>query len=454
MPETAATSTPQLRRTLSVFDGITILVGLTIGAGIFSTPQRIAGYFDDFTPIVTLWIIAGVFIFIGGLIYAELGSRMPNTGGEYVYITRSFGPFAGFMFGWAQLFIIRTSPVAGLAIVSVDYLGHFIEMDATTRMTAALVIITLIGSINYVGIQHASMYQKLSALGKVTGIMTLIVVGLLVVGDQNDLLWSSAPATNNLGPTGNVVAALMLIVFSYLGFERVGYSAGEMKNPKRAIPLSMFIGIAAVVVIYVLTNILYHQVFGMEDIRSHTRVASDAAIQLLGPVGAGFIAITVMVSATGSINGTMMTAPRVYYAMARDGIFFKWFDHVHPIFRTPSHAILAHCIWGAVILIVRGSFEAIVTGMVFAILISMMLNTLALFKFRNAGGEEADVYHVPFYPWLPGLYLIGVIALIVLRAIYEWQNSLIDLTFIATGLPFSLIWLKKMREKQRVESRG
>ncbi|MBT5873264.1 MAG: amino acid permease, partial [Candidatus Latescibacteria bacterium] len=224
---------PQLLKTLGVFDGITILVGITIGAGIFSTPQRIAGYFDSFTPILTLWVLAGAFIFIGGLIYAELGTRLPDTGGEYVYITRCFGPFAGFMFGWAQLFIIRTSPVAGLAIITVDYLGHFVEFSGWRYTMVALTFVALLGSINYIGVHRASMYQKLSTLFKVGGLLTLVFLGLFLAGDQENLLWTSAPATSSLGSTGNAIAAMMLIVFSYMGFERVGYSAGEMKDPRR-----------------------------------------------------------------------------------------------------------------------------------------------------------------------------------------------------------------------------
>ena len=434
---------PTLLKTLGVFDGITMLVGITIGAGIFSAPQRIASYFDSFTPILVLWILAGFFIFLGGLIYAELGARLPNTGGEYVYITRCFGPFPGFMFGWAQLFIIRTSPVAGLSIVTVDYLGHFVELTDWARTAAALSFVAVLGTINYIGIHRAGFYQKLSTIVKVTGLLGLVVIGLILVQDRGSMLGVTAPDSGSLDPVGSTIAAMMLIVFSYMGFERLGYSAEEMKDPKRTIPISMFVGIGVIIVIYILTNILYYQVFGVAEIREHTRVAADVATELLGPAGAAFIAVIVMVSATGSINGTMMTAPRVYYAMAHDGLFFRWFDYVHPIYRTPSHAIVAHCVWGAVILIVRGSFETIMAGMVFAVLIFFALNTLALFKLRREGVGGDDVYQLPLFPWLPGVYLVGILSLLIMRLIYEWQNSLTDLMFVASGLPFYLIWRRQ-----------
>ncbi len=437
---------PILRRTLGTFDGVAILIGITIGAGIYSTPQLIATYADSFAPIIGLWIGCGVFVFIGGLIYAELGTRLPHTGGEYVYIHRCFGPFAGFMFGWAQLFIIRTSPAAGLAIITANYLEYFIELPGPAHTAVALGVIAILGALNYVGVQRASVYQRLSTVLKVGGLFALVVVALILVGGQENLLATEAPPTATLGPLGNTTAALMLVVFSYMGWDRVGYLGGEMKNPRRAIPLSLLTGIGIVIVLYVLTILVYHQTLGMDGMRESTIVASDMAIQLMGPIGAGFIAVLVMISTTGSINGTIMAAPRVYYAMAKDGLFFKELNFIHPTYRTPSRAILAHCFWGAVILIVRGTFETIVAGMVFAVLIFYAFTTVALFILRKqeVGGE--DVYRMPLYPWLPGLYLVGIVSLLVIRAIFEWEKSLVDLAFIATGLPFALFWVRKRKD--------
>ncbi len=347
------------------------------------------------------------------------------------------------MFGWAQLFIIRTSPAAGLAIITANYLGYFIELGRFAHTTVALAVIALLGALNYVGIQRASVYQKLSTGLKVGGLMVLVVLGLILVQGRENLLSDSVPPTGTLGPFGNTIAALMLIVFTHIGWDRVGYVAGEMKSPRRAIPLSMFIGIATIVLIYILTNTIYHRTLGMEGMRASTIVASDVAANLIGPIGAGLIAVLVMISTTGSINGTMMTATRAYYAMAKDGLFFKWLSFVHPKFRTPSRAIVAHCVWAAAILLIRGTFETIIAGYVFAILIFYAFTTLALFKLRKneVGGQH--VYRVPLYPLLPGLYLAGILALLIFRAVFEWEKSLVDLAFIATGLPFFLMWYRK-----------
>jgi APA family basic amino acid/polyamine antiporter len=445
MPSQEKSSGSSLRKVLGVSDGIAILIGISIGAGIYSTPQIIAGYLGSFGPILLLWLLAGAFVFTSGLVYAELGTRMPSTGGEYLYISRCFGPFAGFVFGWAQLFIVRTSAAAGLALIVADYFGYFVALNKSTRLFTALAVIFLFGVLNYIGIQRASIYQKLSTVLKVGALLSIVVVGFMFSGGHENLLSSQAAPEGGLGPVGSVVAALMLVIFSHTGWERIGYSAGEMKNPKRVIPLSLLIGITLVVLLYALTNLTYHRIMGMTGMRESTIVASDVLTVLIGPIGAALIAILVIISASGSINGTMMTAPRVYYAMSRDGLFFKWLDFVHPRFRTPSRAIIAHCVWAGAILLIRGTFETIASGLVFAILIFYGLSTLALFRMRRDHIGEQDFFHVPLYPFLPLVFLLLIVGLILLRAYFEWQKSLVDLAFIVTGIPFAFYWCRRKR---------
>jgi APA family basic amino acid/polyamine antiporter len=448
MSDTQTKDQPKLRRTLGLFEGITLLIGITIGAGIYSTPQIIANYQDTFSSIIWLWILVGGFVFLGGLIYAELGTRLPNVGGEYVYLSRAFGPYVGFIFGWAQLFIIRTSPAAGLAIITVNYFEHFVELTSFTHTALSILVILLIGALNYIGIKQASIFQNLSTIVKVGGLFFLLAAGLILVQGQDNLLQTDSLASSELSPFAKFGATMMLVVFSYLGWDRVGYSAGEMKNPVKTIPASLFIGIAVIIFVYVSTIFLYHYVLGMDGVRNSEIVASDAAIQLFGPIGAAFIAISVMFSASGSINGTMMTAPRVYYAMAKDKLFFQWFNFVHPKFHTPSRAIMAHVAWAIVILLVRQNFENIVAGMTFAVLIFYIFTTLALFKLRREKVGEENAYKVPLYPILPAIYLLGLIALVIIRGYFEWEKSLVDVAFIATGLPFALYFVGKLKKEK------
>ncbi len=446
---TTDTGQPTLLRTLGVIDGIAILVGITIGAGIYSTPQIIAGYLGSFQEIISLWIVVGIFIYVGGLIYAELGTRLPEAGGEYIYVSRALGPFAGFIFGWAQLFIIRTSPAAGLAIVTADYLRNFVRLSDPAHKLVAVAVILLLGALNYIGVKRASLFQRVFTFYKTIGLFILAVGGLILVQGHASLLDTRAQPTMNLGAVGNLVAALLMVFFAHTGMERVGYSAAEMRNPRKTIPVSLFLGIATIVILYCLTNLVYHRTLGMEGVRGNTVVATATAVKLAGSAGAIFVAILVIASTTSSINGTMMTATRAYYAMARDRLFFRWLDHIHPRFRTPSRAIIAHCVWAIVILFLRGTFEVIAAGMVFGILIFWALNTFALFKLRLKDRGGGDIYRVPLYPLLPAIYLAGIVVFLVFRAATDWRRSLEDIAFIATGIPFYFFWARKREKGQK-----
>ena len=433
----------KLKKTLGLFDGIALLVGITIGAGIFKTPQVIASYINSFSIIIILWLSVAVFVYVGALIYAELGSRFPQTGGEYVYTQKAFGPFFGFLFGWAQLFIIRTSPTAALSLLSADYLGYFFPLDHSQKIIIASLIIIVFGIINILGVNKGSAYNKFSSSVKITGLMFFCLIGLILTSGDFSKLSESVSPTASLGPVGNLIAAIMMIVFSFLGWDRVGYVAGEMKNPKKVIPQSMFYGMLIVTMLYLGSNILYHSVIGLEGMRSSSIVASDTAISLFGNIGASLISIMVIISATGSVNGTMMATTRVYYAMAKDGLIFKWFNYIDPKFQTPTHAIIAHCIWSIALILIRQNFETLVAGMVFAILIFYGFTTVAFFKFRKEKIGNNDGYKLPYFPLLPSLYILGIIVLVFLRAFYEPWKSAQDLLFVLSGIPVYFIFFKK-----------
>jgi len=431
-----------LKKTLGLIDGISLLIGITIGSAIFATPQIIATYQNSFASILMLWIIVTIFVFIGSLIYAELGSRFPNTGGEFIYISKAFGPFWGFIFGWAQLLIIRTSPAAGISLITANYVGYFFDINQFQKNIIAILIIILFGIVNYLGVQRASFYNKFSSLVKTLGIIVFASTGLIFYGSDFSNLQPSIQPTQNLGPVGNFVAASILVLFSYLGWDRVGYVAGEMKDPKKIIPQTMFYGISLIALIYLAANLLYHTVLGLEGVRNSVIVASDTASTLFGNIGATIISLVVIISATGSINGTMMSASRLYYAMAREGLLFNWFNHLHPQYKTPTHSIIAHCIWGIALLVIRQNFETIVSGMVFTILIFYIITTLAFFKFRKKG-QGAEGYRMPFYPALPFAYLIGLITLVILRLIFQFNISVQDLSFVLTGVPIYFLFFKQ-----------
>ena len=437
----------ELKKSLGLTDGVALLVGITIGAGIFKTPQVIAKYVDSFSIVIVLWLGVAVFVYIGALIYAELGTRFPNTGGEYIYMQKAFGPFWGFLFGWSQLLIIRTSPAAALSLLSADYIGFFIPLNQLYKIIIAILILIVFGIINYLGVERGSFYNKFSSSVKITGLFLFTIIGLFLLNGDFSKLSDTAQVTATLGPTGNIVAALFMIVFSFLGWDRVGYVAGEMKDPQRVISKSMLYGMTIIAVLYIGANFLYHAVIGLEGMRSSSIVASDTATSLFGNIGASLISIMVIISATGSVNGTMMATTRVYYAMAKNGLMFKWFDYIHPKFQTPTHAILAHCLWSVVIILIRQNFETIVAGMVFAILIFYGFTTVAFFKFRKMNSGNSSGYILPYYPLLPSLYLCGIILLVLLRAYYETWASAQDLIFVLSGIPVYFLFFKNNYQK-------
>ena len=437
----------KLKKSLGLTDGVALLVGITIGAGIFKTPQVIAKYVDSFSIVIVLWLGVAVFVYIGALIYAELGTRFPNTGGEYIYMQKDFGPFWGFLFGWSQLLIIRTSPAAALSLLSADYIGFFIPLNQLYKIIIAILILIVFGIINYLGVERGSFYNKFSSSVKITGLFLFTIIGLFLLNGDFSKLSDTAQVTATLGPTGNIVAALFMIVFSFLGWDRVGYVAGEMKDPQRVISKSMLYGMTIIAVLYIGSNFLYHAVIGLEGMRSSSIVASDTATSLFGNIGASLISIMVIISATGSVNGTMMATTRVYYAKAKNGLMFKWFDYIHPKFQTPTHAILAHCLWSVVIILIRQNFETIVAGMVFAILIFYGFTTVAFFKFRKMNSGNSSGYILPYYPLLPSLYLCGIILLVLLRAYYETWASAQDLIFVLSGIPVYFLFFKNNYQK-------
>jgi amino acid transporter len=215
-----------------------------------------------------------------------------------------------------------------------------------------------------------------------------------------------------------------------------------MKDPKKTIPLTMFYGISLISLIYLAANLLYHTVLGLEGVRDSIIVASDTASILFGNKGAIIISLVVIISATGSINGTIMSASRLYFAMARDGLLFKWFKNIHPKHKTPNRSIIAHCIWGIALLFIRQNFETIVSGMVFTILIFYILTTLAFFKFRKTNQGKKG-YRLPFYPILPLIYLGGLVLLVVLRLFFQFNLSVQDLSFVLTGVPIYFLFFKQ-----------
>jgi APA family basic amino acid/polyamine antiporter len=434
---------PDLRRELTPWDGIALVVGITMGVGIFAVPGRVAAYLPSVPAVAAAWMLAALSAILGGMIYAELGSRFPKTGGEYIYLQQAFGPGVSFVYGWAQLLVIRSIPAAALSLATAEYVAYFIPMDANERILFAVAVLAALGTANFFGLKSGSTVQMATMLAKVGGCLIFIAAGALLVREYGPNLASVHEPTRSLGPVGSFASVMLLTIFTFTGWDRVGFLAGEMKNPVRDIPRALFFGIGALTIIYFTMNIYYHSILSMEEISGSLRAASDAAERILGPAGGALIAITVAISATGSTNGTIMSCSRIYYAMARDGLFFQSLAKVHPRYNSPHVAILAHCGWAVVLLLFGRNLETFISSLVFVVLISYALMTIALIKARKRGAGEQNCYRMPAYPLPAILYLLIIAAMTITTCYFQPVAAGLNLTLVATGIPFYFIWKRR-----------
>jgi APA family basic amino acid/polyamine antiporter len=426
----------ELRRELGFWDILAFMVGITIGAAIFAVPGRVATYFPSFAVIGLVWVLAALFALMGSLLYAELGARLPHTGGEYVYIHRAFGPLPAFLYGWSQLLVVRTNPVAALPLVCVEYASSLYPMSENTRLLAAAGIIVLLGTANYLGLRPGKSVQALTSIVKAGGMAVFVVAAIFTLRE-----WTPNLAAVHQPTQPNWPSALLLVVFAYVGWDRVGYLAGEMRHPERDLPRAVAAGAVVSALLYLAMNVCYYAAIPIGTLAGSRTPASDVAGYLWGPTGRVLLPILVMFSTLGSTNANIMASPRVYYSMARDGLFFSTLARVHPRWKSPHVAILLHCGWALVLLAASRTVETMVGSFVFVALIFYGTSTLALFRFRRQ--SPAAPYLSPGYPWTHGLYLAAVAALVVATCYFSTRSAVANLLLMATALPFYYFWRKR-----------
>jgi len=431
----------ELRRELGFWDVLAFMVGITIGAGIFAVPGRVATFFPSFAVIGSMWVAAAAFALAGSLIYAELGARQPHTGGEYVYIHRAFGPLPSFLYGWAQLLVVRTNPVAALPLVCVEYASSLFPMSENTRLGLAASIIVLLGTANYFGLRPGKHVQAVTSILKVGGMAVFVLATAWTLQHWGPSIASTNLASTHVPPQANWPSGLLLVVFAYVGWDRVGYLAGEMRRPERDLPRAVAAGAVLTALLYLAINVCYYAVFPISTLSGARTPAADVAKLLWGSTGQVLLPLLVMISALGAANANIMSSPRVYYSMARDGLFFSALGRVHPRWQSPHVAIFLHCGWALVLLAASRTVENMVGSFVFVALIFWGLSTLALFRFRRQNATAP--FLSPGYPWIPALYVAAVAALVLTTCLYSTRSAMTNLALMATGLPFYYFWRKR-----------
>jgi APA family basic amino acid/polyamine antiporter len=441
----------ELKRDLSLFDLTMIAIGSSIGSGIFLTPALVANALPSPLWILGVWFAGGVMALCGALTFAELGAMYPRAGGVYVFLTEAYGGLVGFLYGWAYFLVANTGALAALAIGFSTYFGYFVPLSQTGTLVAAIVGIILVTIINVLGVKAGGIFSDLFTILKLIGIAILVTVGLG---------WGSSSTTDFSAPLGDLpnglasalTLAFVSVMWSYGGWQHATFTAAEAKDPKRTIPLSLIFGASAVAVVYMLANVAYMFLMPVDAIAGSPRVASDAISVILGPVGGTIIALTIFISTFGTTGIYTLTAPRIYYAMANDGVFFKRVAEVHPRFRTPMFAIVFQSVWAILLLFFWGTYEKLISYVVFTDWIFFSLAALSVFVFRKRIPHAERPYKTLGYPFTSLLFITLSTLFVCYTMIEKPAESFAGLGFLALGVPVYYFW--KKRTGKQVEMFG
>ena len=406
---------PALKRQLGLWSAVAVLIGSTIGSGIFRSPAGIADKLPGPVPLMAVWIAGGLFALCGALTLAELSGAFPETGGAYVFIREGWGRLAAFLFGWAELTLIRAASLGAISTTFAEYLMRVrgydpsLEPYRTYVHYVAAVAIVLTATFNYVGVRWGSLVQNLTTLAKYGGLLFIILLAFSLGLPQTGGHYTPAVPDGSF----HIAAfglALVSVLWAFDGWADLSFVAGEVKDPRRTLPRAIIIGTVAVIVIYLLANLAYLAVLPVEEIRRSRLVAADVAERLMGAPGVIFVALTVMLSTFGTLNGTLLTAPRIFFAMADDGLFFRALAKVHPKYETPYVAIITCAILGITFVLLR-SFEQLADAFVTAIVPFYALGVASVYVLRRKPGY-APPFRTPGYPIVPALFVLSSIFLI------------------------------------------
>jgi basic amino acid/polyamine antiporter, APA family len=410
------TPQPGLKRQIGLWSAIAIVIGTTIGSGIFRSPAGIADKLPGPLPLAIVWVAGGIFALCGALSFSELASVFPRTGGIFVFIKEGFGRLPAFLFGWAELTVIRAAAVGAIATTFAEYFLRVLGVDPGeyARYVAAAAIIAM-GTVNIVGVRWGTLVLGFTTLAKYGGLIFIIIIALALGLPRTGGHYSPAMPEGSLNMSAFGLA-LVSALWAYDGYADLSYTSGEVKDPERTMPRALIGGTLAVILIYLLANIAYLAVIPVEEMRRSRLVAADVAERVLGQPGVYFVGVTVMLSTWGTLTGSLFTSPRIFFAMAEDKLFFKSVAKVHPTFGTPYVAIGINIVLGVIFVLVR-NFEQLADAFVTAILPFYGLGVASLFVVRKRAGY-APAFRVPGFPIVPMLFVFSVL--------YLLGNALID----------------------------
>jgi APA family basic amino acid/polyamine antiporter len=417
-------------------------VGTIIGSGIFLVPHNVAMHVGTPTSLFTVWVVGGLLSLAGALSLAELGAALPEAGGVYVYLREAYGKGFAFLYGWGMLVVIHSGSAATLAVAFGIYSGTFLPLSPLERKLVASAVVTVLTVVNVLGVRSGSAVQTLFTFAKLGGLAIIVASAVFARGVQP--LATSAPLPTPRTTLSSFGVALIGVLWAYEGWHMLSFTAGEVRNPARVLPRSFLLGTLLVVLAYLSANLAYLRVLTLPALAQRERVAATAMQILVGPRGTLFVSALILCSIFGALNGTILTGPRAYFAMARDGVFFSSVGRVHPRFKTPALAVLVQ---GAlsIVLAVSGTYEQLFTYVIFSAWIFYGAAVMAVLVLRRQRPSLERPYRIWGSPFVPIVFALAALAIVVNTLLTKPRESGVGLAIILLGLPIYFAWKRKER---------
>lgn len=470
-----------LERKFGLWTSVSIVVGSVIGSSIFMVPASMATQLGSPIGLLLVWMVAGFVSLFGGMINAEIGSKMPVAGGQYVYLQYIYGDFIAYLYGWAGFIVVNTAAIAGISFVFAQYTGYFFDLPRFPVETEqaislhipfigtfhilenigikilAISLIVLVTVINVRSVKAAGAVQVFFSILKVMAL--LLIVGIICYFRKGDVTHLTHVSTGFNFSAWSMVTAFIAAstgaLAAYDGWNNLGFVAGEIKNPQRNIPFGLFIGIGICILMYVMTTEAFMYMLPINTLKNSDMVATDALFAILGPAGAGFISLVVIVSCAGAANGNILPCARITYAMSEKKQFFHFFSHIHPVHHTPSNALWLQATWSS-ILVMIGSFGLLMDMFVFVTWIFYAFAAFGIFVFRKKMPDVPGTYKMKGYPLLPLVFIAFAILYVGITLFTDISNYLSGRTYIInsvfgllltlSGIPFYWYFKKEYRK--------
>ena len=443
----------RLVRRLGLWSAVAVLVGSTIGSGIFRTPAGVAQRIDDVPLFLLAWIVGGIVVLCGALTYSELAAAFPRSGGVYVFVRESFGRVPAFLFVWAELWVIRPGAFGAIGITASAYTLRTLGYDPATEVIGSIRAeqllgagyIALVGAVNYMGIHRGAILQNLSTAFKVGALALLVIVGF-AFGSAGTTAQGGMLAQRASVGLSPFLLAMVAILWAYDGWADLAFVGGEVKDPQRNLPRALLIGTATVVALYLSANLVYLYLIPIEQMKHAELVAADVARLVIGPAGVVIVSAAIAVSTFGTLNGSMMTAPRIFFAASEDGLFPKAIARVDPRTHAPTAAILLMMVMGIIFILIR-QFNDLANQFIIGIWPFYALAVAGVFVLRRTRPTLERPYRTWGFPVVPLLFLAGAVLLLGNYLVSETRAFAIDIGIILTGIPAYILWEQFRRRR-------